>query len=332
MLDQALSGHRTGASGNKASEATLDVFSTAFSEPNEKFEVWREAICRTFVALEPAITDPDGFAGEIKSVAVGGLLVSDICAEAQVVQRRKDDIRRSSTDMLYLIRQLQGRCDIRSDAGVASMSEGDCVLVDPHLPYELHFDRDFRQYCVQIPQWWLRQHVSHDQRLMIGHCIPSRLPIARVLGTTIDQLLEVGECRQSQIDVSEVFVDVLIRSLDALSKNDPKSSASRYRSAEQVFTYIARNFRDETISPTSAAEALGCSVRYVHKVCAMSGVTFNRMVLDARLSEAARSLLSSPPSASRISDIAYSSGFADLSHFCRLFKSRFGVSASAYRN
>lgn len=324
--------NETVGTGIPATEATLDVFSTSFSEPTDRFEIWREAICRTFVALEPAITNPTGFSGEIKSFPVAGLLLSDVTAGAQIVQRRKDDIRRSSTDKLFLIRQLQGQCDIRSEAGVARMLAGDCVLVDPHLPYELKFDRDFRQHCVQIPQWWLRQRVVHERRLMIGRCISSDLPIARALGAMVDQLLTVGDCRQSQIDMSEVFVDVLVRSLDALGKCEGRTPIEDTRGAARVFHYIARNFHDSSISPSSAADALGCSVRYVHKVCALSGVTFNRMVVDARLSEAARLLRETPTAASRISEIAYRSGFVDLSHFCRSFRSRYGVSASEYRN
>jgi AraC family transcriptional regulator, positive regulator of tynA and feaB len=315
-----------------AVEATLDVFSTQFSAPDERFEIWREAICRTFVALQPEISNVSAFNAEIKTVTVGGLLLSDVTAGAQIVQRRRDDIRRSSTDMLFLIRQISGSCDIHSDGRVAQMSEGDFVLVDPHLPYDLHFGANFRQHCVQIPQWWLRQRVDEDRRLMIGHCITAQMPIARILGATVDQLVEAGECRQSQIDVSEVFVDVLLRSLEGVSRSLEMTSADERQGASRVFQYIAQNFQNEYVTPTSAADALGCSVRYVHKVCAMSGVTFNKMLVDARLSEAARLLRDGPPSSARISDIAFQSGFGDLSHFCRSFKSRYGVSATEYRN
>jgi AraC family transcriptional regulator, positive regulator of tynA and feaB len=313
-------------------EATLDVFSTQFSAPDEKFEIWREAICRTFVALQPEISNLSVFDAAIKTVPVGGLLLSDVAAGAQIVQRRRNEIRRSSTDMLFLIRQISGSCDISSDGGVAQMTEGDFVLVDPHLPYDLRFGDDFRQHCVQIPQWWLRQRVSEERRLMIGHCISAQMPIARILGATVDQLVEAGECRQSQIDVSEVFVDVLLRSLEAASRSTEMASADERQGASRVFQYIAQNFQNEYVTPTSAADALGCSVRYVHKVCAMSGVTFNKTLVDARLSEAARLLRDSPQTATRISDIAFQSGFGDLSHFCRSFKSRYGVSASEYRN
>jgi AraC family transcriptional regulator, positive regulator of tynA and feaB len=313
-------------------EATLDVFSTQFSAPNERFEVWREAICRTFVALQPEISNLSAFSAKIKTVPVAGLLLSDVSASAQIVQRRRDEIRRSSTDMLFLIRQISGSCDIRSDSGVAQMAEGDFVLVDPHLPYDLQFGENFHQHCVQIPQWWLRQRVNDERRLMIGHCISSTMPISRILGATVDQLVEAGECRQSQIDISEVFVDVLLRSLESTSRSMEMTSADERQGASRVFQYIAQNYQNEYITPSSAADALGCSVRYVHKVCAMSGVTFNKKLVDARLSEAARLLRDTPPSSVKISDIAFQAGFGDLSHFCRSFKSRYGVSASEYRN
>jgi AraC family transcriptional activator of tynA and feaB len=313
-------------------ESGLDTCSTHGSDPGERYELWREAICRTFVTLQPEVSNLSAFAAEIRTVSVAGLQLSNVKARAQIVQRRRDDIRRSSTDRLYLIRQISGNCSIHSDLGVARMAQGDWVLVDPHLPYALNFEGDFHQHCVQIPQWWLRQRVADERQLMIGQCIASEMPIARILGATVDQLIEAGDCRESQVSVCEVFVDVLVRSLNAIAKSGELRLADERQAAARVFNYIAQNYRDEYVSPSTAADALGCSVRYVHKVCAMSGVTFSRLLAGARLSEAARLLSDGAPSGVRISDIAFQSGFSDLSHFCRSFKLRYGVSASEYRH
>ena len=61
------------------------------------------------------------------------------------------------------------------------------------------------------------------------------------------------------------------------------------------------------------------------------GTTFTEFVLEQRLLMA-RKLLQDPRSRPRkISDIAHSSGFADLSYFNRAFRKRFGATPSDLR-
>jgi AraC-like DNA-binding protein len=79
------------------------------------------------------------------------------------------------------------------------------------------------------------------------------------------------------------------------------------------------------------ARAHGLSLRQAQRFFAHSGTTFTDFVLAERLSLAHR-LLSDPRSRHRkITDIAYSAGFGDLSYFNREFRRRFGDTPSAIR-
>ncbi len=59
---------------------------------------------------------------------------------------------------------------------------------------------------------------------------------------------------------------------------------------------------------------------------AESGTTFSEFVLEQRLLLARRLLLGEPGTRRKVSDIAYTAGFNDLSYFHRSFRRRFGVS------
>jgi AraC-like DNA-binding protein len=79
------------------------------------------------------------------------------------------------------------------------------------------------------------------------------------------------------------------------------------------------------------ARAHGLSSRQAQRFFAHSDTTFTEFVLAERLSLAHR-LLNEPRFRHRkISDIAYSTGFGDLSYFNREFRRRFGDSPSAIR-
>ncbi|MGH7005023.1 MAG: helix-turn-helix domain-containing protein, partial [Alphaproteobacteria bacterium] len=93
--------------------------------------------------------------------------------------------------------------------------------------------------------------------------------------------------------------------------------------------HLARNLADPTLSPRGAADALGISVRLVHRLFEEMGTSFGRWVLERRLDACRRALDGPAPRA--ISDIAFAWGFNELSHFSRAFKARFGVAPRDFR-
>ena len=74
--------------------------------------------------------------------------------------------------------------------------------------------------------------------------------------------------------------------------------------------FIAENFQIESLGPSDAADALGCSARNVHRICQTMGVSFGRLLLEARLAAAGRRLAGGGSEWSRITDVAYDCGFA----------------------
>nr|WP_158226434.1 helix-turn-helix transcriptional regulator [Bradyrhizobium sp. UFLA03-84] len=95
-----------------------------------------------------------------------------------------------------------------------------------------------------------------------------------------------------------------------------------------IIQFICCNIDREGLRPLHAANEFKCSSRTIHRTCADNGTTFSKLLMEIRLSVAAWRLCMEEE---RISEVAYSSGFASLPHFCRLFKARFGLAPSEYR-
>ncbi|WP_281408428.1 helix-turn-helix transcriptional regulator [Mesorhizobium sp. B3-2-1] len=83
------------------------------------------------------------------------------------------------------------------------------------------------------------------------------------------------------------------------------------------------------MSAQSVAQQLGLSVRYVHDLLQETGMSFSERVLELRLQSAHR--LSHKHSDMRVSDIALTSGFSDVSYFNRCFRRRFGYTPTSAR-
>jgi AraC-like DNA-binding protein len=95
-----------------------------------------------------------------------------------------------------------------------------------------------------------------------------------------------------------------------------------------AITYVERNLHNK-ISQADIAESCDLSSSQFSRVFKqVHGTTFQEYVLRRRMSQAIRLLQN--PSAS-ITDVCYTVGFNDQSHFTRIFRRFIGASPSGYR-
>jgi AraC-like DNA-binding protein len=100
---------------------------------------------------------------------------------------------------------------------------------------------------------------------------------------------------------------------------------------QAVLGYIRANYSDPAISAQYVAGQLGLSTRYVHDLLQESGRGFSNRVLELRLQRAKAMLEDEQFRGSRIGEIAFATGFGDISYFNRSFRRRFGCSPGAAR-
>ena len=94
--------------------------------------------------------------------------------------------------------------------------------------------------------------------------------------------------------------------------------------------YIASHFSDPELS-LKVAQSLSISPRYLQRLLESSGTSFTAHVTESRLKHAFTLLTAEDLIDLRICDIALQAGFSDISHFNRLFRSRFGDTPKAVR-
>jgi AraC-like DNA-binding protein len=98
-----------------------------------------------------------------------------------------------------------------------------------------------------------------------------------------------------------------------------------------VLAQINDGFADQQFSTRMVAERLGLSVRYVQDLLQGSGLSITDRIMQLRLDKA-RSMLTDDRNCSlKISDVAASCGFNELSYFHRSFRRRFGASPAKFR-
>jgi AraC-like DNA-binding protein len=116
--------------------------------------------------------------------------------------------------------------------------------------------------------------------------------------------------------------------LDRPVQGDGGLRAARIAS---VMTRIQEGFADQQFSTRVVARQLGLSVRYVQDLLQGSGLSITDRIMELRLEKARTLLLEDRTSSLKISDVAMSCGFNELSYFHRSFRRRFGASPGKFR-
>jgi AraC-like DNA-binding protein len=96
-----------------------------------------------------------------------------------------------------------------------------------------------------------------------------------------------------------------------------------------IFDHIGSHFSDPQLSSFKVAQSMGFSTRYLQRLLKTSGTSFTAHVTEVRLKHAF--ITAQDSSDVRICDVALRAGFSDISHFNRLFHSRFGDTPKGVR-
>jgi AraC-like DNA-binding protein len=100
---------------------------------------------------------------------------------------------------------------------------------------------------------------------------------------------------------------------------------------QAALDYIAAHFTDPRLSFEMVARSQGISVPYLRDLMGASGHSYVDVVNELRLQKAFNELTEAGPDGRTILEIALAAAFSDISHFNRLFRTRFGDTPSGVR-
>jgi AraC-like DNA-binding protein len=165
----------------------------------------------------------------------------------------------------------------------------------------------------------------------IARRIPRQTEALQLLRAYIRALRNVCFVREGRLTLREHLVDLAALAITphgALGESNLSAVVGAHRHA--IFDHIASHFSDPELSLSNVAQSLQISPRYVQRLLEMSGTSFTAHVTELRLKHAFM-LLTAHRGKDRISDIGLRAGFSDISHFNRLFSTRFGDTPKGVR-
>ena len=306
-------------------------FSTDAFSVRERLSAWREIVGRTVCNIDITPLGAENFRSEATVCRLQGLGLLFAKSDAAHLDHTRALIK--DDDMSFLAGP--------TCAWTASQlgrnpecSAGDGVFTNNAEPGSITLSAPTRYMSFRVPRAAIAPLVR-DLDAAVARIIPAANVALQLLvgylATTIDtEALVTPELQQ--LAATHVY-DLLGVALGATRDAAYLAMGRGVRAARlgAAKTYVLNNLGSQNLSAATVAAHLGVSRRYVHMLFETEDELFTEFVLGHRLTRAHRMLIDPRFADVAISNLALDAGFADLSHFNRSFRRRFGRTPSDVR-
>ena len=309
------------------------VFSTDKVHPRDRLIYWREEASKAFVAHDFGSSVGRSFRGIIRAGSLDVLSLALFESDAATVKRTWHCLRQDADDDLLLCMQTAGRMTVHQDGRDAVLAVHDMVLIDTRRPFSLSIGTGHGSLVVKVPRGELQRRIG-DVTHLTARAINGRQSAAALASGFLAMLPEHLDALNGQTGAKVAYqtLDLVALAFAANASVGHVALSSRREAALlRLKVTIEGAFYDPALKPVDAASAAGISVRYANALLAEEGTSLERFIVSRRLQHCHKALVDPAQARRTVSDIAYSYGFSDLSHFTRRFKAQFGCLPSECR-
>jgi len=292
---------------------------------------WLDAVNSGFLPLDVRPQNPRDFWGRIDSRVLGSARAALVSSQAHEVRRTGPLAERSERNYLKVLWMLRGRCEVEQGSNHSALAPGQWAVYETGRPYSIRFSDDCRFAVALLPVESCQDWDDGGRRL----CATALAPDPAATGALYTVMSSFESAPGSPAAGGHAAIGRAVALLLTESLQTRASAVlplgrqdRRLRDARRV---VQARLGDPALGPQQLADALHVSLRSVYALFRQADTTPAAFIQAERL-ERCRIDLAEPGLRSRtITDIALANGFGDSAHFCRLFKARFGLTASAWR-
>lgn len=310
----------------------MESFSTRGLPVGKRLAFWNEIASDTFAAMEVRANDAEQFHGVLQRERLGPLTVMNVYSSAVTIRHTREHVARMAAPSYLLLAPLQREMQLSPQGGASiRVRAGEFCLIDHARTYELTHGDAVRTLCVDIPRARLEARVPRAPE-MVGRLIkpdstPARVlaAVLRTLGTEMGPSGSMGLSPAFGESVLSVVAATYLSCTEGGAERGPEARAKAFRA------YIDSRLGDPDLKPADVAAYVGVSERYLRAALATEGESFSSYVLRQRLQRCAQLLVDATWRDRTITEIAFQSGFSNVTYFGQAFKARYGMTPRDYR-
>ncbi len=279
--------------------------------------------------VELASDEPERF--RISSRTFAGTMFADIAAPPVTVTHQGSA--GGDPHRYHLVLLFEGRGLYDWSGGTCTQEPADVVLLDTAKPSRLVSPVNSRLVRWSFPEPLIAPFLPLRDNRPVLH-LPARNGLIEVLTCYTKQLVNEAERLEPAVQQGLLahLCGLLGLAIEAEATPHPRRRHN-YRACQRqrVLAYIEANLSDCRLTARRAAKELGMSSRWLHKLLEDLESGFPDLVSRRRL-EKSLCILQDPTSARlSIAEIAFLSGFNDLSTFYRRFGERYRMTPGEAR-
>jgi AraC family transcriptional activator of tynA and feaB len=308
--------------------------STNDVHPRERFDYWHSLACENLVGHDSTPQCRPTFEAELQAgcLAEIGLVLFENSPMA--ISHTARHVAHTSPDELFLCRQVAGALALEQDSRDLVLEPGDMTLLDPRLPYAGRFFAGSRLLVLKLPRHQLDARIGKTRELTARAIRPTAGENGLLSAFVAMLPSHAGQLApEAEESVENQVLDLIAVSLSkTMQREGLRVSSARSLILTKLRAAIDAHLTDPNLDANTIAAAAGVSVRYANAVLAEERTSIMRLVQARRLARCRASLEDPSQRHRTVSEIAYSWGFSDMTHFGRKFRAAYKVTPSEYRN
>lgn len=297
---------------------------------------WAEGLSSVFVELEVEQADPSQpLIGRMYRYPFGDLTFVRAVTRggAHRVVRSDRLIKSSSHNNFFIGYLLSGAARLSQGGRWADLNPGDIAIIDSRREYSIEVPDDFDALWIKTPRYRLEGRLP-----ALADIMAQKIDGHTGVGYVASGLLRSALAEASRLlpqEANRVANSLLDLLGVALANNraglDNTGSSRRASALRRVQEFIEARLDEEELDLPTIAREHHLSIRYLNKLFELEGISIARWIRMRRLERCRIDLEDIANRGRPISDIAYSRGFGNISHFNRQFKAHFSCSPRAFR-
>lgn len=288
-------------------------------------ESWSRMLSATHLPwdITELTADPQSpFGATVRRRHLADLVLVDCSCDPCSGVRRGYEVSQTDGEYLVMLMTLSGRELVGQGERQAQLSPGSVVVWDSTTPAQFCVQEPLVKRSLLVPKAALAE-IGTRGELMTGSVLDADSPAVLLLRSYLDGLsrtlddLPLGALPAARNATIELLAAALHAPVNAM----PEAAVATRGAAE---AFIERNLRESRLSPAVVAQAIGVSVRSLHRAFHEADESVSGYIRLRRLARSRDDLVAGLP----VSHVARRWHYADASHFSRTFKRHFGHSPS----
>lgn len=305
-----------------------------------RLNAWKEQFGRQFLNLDIDPLDDTPFHHDIDFLGLPELSVSKGRVSA-VRYSLTPDLIKSAEDNVTLLIPETGSIDLDQQGKEAHINQGDALIRRTCETGDTYSTRG-DHLALMVSREALARYVGNTEQFAFAAIRSDDATLGllkqylRMLMSNAPTQLNDGLSKDAAEMISrhvhEVFGLLLSASRDLWEHSSEHGGGLFALRLSAIREDIQKHARNPDYSIYHLSRVIGVTPGYIRKILATEGQRFSDLVRSTRL-DAAHRLLSTPQmNGLTITEIAFNSGFNDLSYFNRCFKQRFGMTPGEARD